>query len=303
MASDDCLTYGLSFGYSQKMVLKDINFQLPSGCIMGLLGANGSGKTTFLKCLLGLLPVATESISWWGNHDITRAKKQIGSLIEHPTFIPNMTATENLAWFGHYLQNPQKDKIHQILDWVGLLPNANQKTGDFSMGMLQRLGIAKSLLNNPKALLLDEPINGLDPQGVVDIRNLLLHLNQEFQTTILISSHLLAEINLLCSHATILHHAKICYQGTLSDLKKQSTQQQCLIQSSNTKKLEEILQKCHYNYQIHPKGYSVTLKNEQPEQLNHLLVTEGVPISHLELLEIDLETQFLQLTQNPRDSK
>ena len=200
-------------------VLKDINLRVPKDSIYGFLGPNGAGKTTTLKLILGLLKKQQGEISIFGqNWEGHRLEilHRIGSLIESPSLYAQLTASENLLVLQRIYRCP-KSRIDDVLTLTGLTDTGSKKSGKFSFGMKQRLAIAIALLNDPTLLILDEPTNGLDPEGIIEMRELLKALNKR-GVTILISSHLLGEMEKLITHAGIIHKGQLLYQGTLKEL-------------------------------------------------------------------------------------
>ena len=214
-------TDALSYAFSREQPILDaINLQVPAGSIYGFLGPNGAGKTTTLKLVLGLLKPQQGSITFWGQpfapHRIDILRK-VGSFIESPSLYGHLSATENLLiWQKIYRCSPTA--IPRVLQLTGLSGTAAKKVRQFSLGMKQRLAIAVAVLHNPSLLILDEPTNGLDPQGIVDVRELLRKLNREEGTTIIVSSHLLSEIGKLVTHTGIIHQGRMLFQGTLQKL-------------------------------------------------------------------------------------
>ena len=192
-------------------VLHDIALAVPQGSIYGFLGPNGAGKTTTLRLLLGLIRQQRGRISIFGK-DLARHRiailRQVGSLIETPSLYEHLTAAENLALLQRIHRVPTA-RIAQVLERVGLGATRDKRAGQFSLGMKQRLGIAAALLHRPALLILDEPTNGLDPNGIIEIRDLLTALNREEGTTVLVSSHLLAEVERLASHVGIVHRGRL----------------------------------------------------------------------------------------------
>lgn len=216
-------THNLTYRYSAKSsaVVDNLSLQVPDKSIYGFLGHNGAGKTTTIRLLLGLL-TTTDSIQLFGE-DIKQHRSavlsRIGALIEHPSLYGNLTATENLRVICHYRKLPFSG-IPAVLDIVGLGPHAHRKAKNFSTGMKQRLGLAIALLGNPDLIILDEPTNGLDPQGILEIRELIRQLNEEEGKTIFLSSHLLNEVEKVCTHVGIIRQGQLLFQGSVSKLKE-----------------------------------------------------------------------------------
>ena len=214
-------TTGLSYHYSKDVqTLFDINLKVEKGSIYGFLGPNGSGKTTTLSLLLGLLNNQQGSIEIFGRHlhsNRTDILKKIGSLIEVPSLYAHLTAKENLEVYRP-IYGASKPRIDEVLKIVGLEDTGKKTAKRFSLGMKQRLSIALALLPNPELLVLDEPSNGLDPGGIIELRQLIKKLNKTHGMTILISSHLLGEVEKMVSHVGIIYKGKMLFQGSLPEL-------------------------------------------------------------------------------------
>jgi ABC-type multidrug transport system ATPase subunit len=214
-------TQRLSFMFPhQQQVLKDISLQVPEGSIYGFLGPNGAGKTTTLKLILGLLKKQQGDIMLRGQpfeKDRVGMLRNLGSFIETPSLYGHLSAKENLLIWQKIWQCPPSNITH-ALELVGLAGAGSKKVRQFSLGMKQRLGIAVAILHKPSLLILDEPTNGLDPHGILDVRELLTTLNRQEGATILVSSHLLSEIEKLVTHTGIIHKGGMIFQGTLQTL-------------------------------------------------------------------------------------
>lgn len=229
-------THSLSHRYASKELAVDkVSLQVPEGAIYGFLGPNGAGKTSTLKLLLGLIR-AQEGEIFLFEKNIAQHRveclRRIGSLIESPSIYGHLTAVENLRVWQALYQSPTS-RIGEVLSMVGLTDTKNKKASHFSLGMKQRLAIAAALLPSPQLLILDEPTNGLDPQGIIEMRALLRRLNTEFGVTILVSSHLLPEVEKLVSHVGIIHQGQLKFQGAWSELQALQKAQQHVIWRTN----------------------------------------------------------------------
>jgi ABC-2 type transport system ATP-binding protein len=214
-------THHLSKKYTQQLALDKVDLSIIKGSIYGFIGQNGAGKSTLIKVVAGLAFPTTGSIELFGEsseRELLQARKRIGTIIEGPALYPQMTAVENLEAHRLLKGIPGKGCIEKTLKLVGLEDTGKKKAKNFSLGMKQRLGLAIALLGDPEFLILDEPINGLDPMGVVEIRELLLKLNREYEITILISSHILSELHLLATHYGIIHKGELIEQLTVKEL-------------------------------------------------------------------------------------
>lgn len=290
------LTYQFSKGNT---ILNGISINVPKGAIYGFLGPNGAGKTTTIRLILGLLQCQEGEIFFFEQpfwqHRIEILKK-VGSLIESPSMYGHLTAKENLELLQKIYQCP-KSRIGEVLEMVGLADTGKKKTQQFSLGMKQRLGIAIALLHSPEILILDEPTNGLDPNGMLEIRELLIKINHNFGTTILVSSHLLAEIEKMATHVGIIHQGQMRFEGTLEELMQQRRNvSEVLIRCNDIMLIKEAINGI-LPFQI-IDNQSIVLKidsqNEIPNLIN-LLVSKGVLIYEIKPNYGDLESVFMEM--------
>lgn len=213
-------TVGLNFNFGNQTIVRDLSLQVPKGSIYGFLGPNGAGKTTTIKLLLNLLRSPADQVFIFGkeiNLNRIACLKKMGALVEQPAIYGHLTGKENLINRCMLLGIP-RIKANEMLELVGLTEAANKKSAKYSLGMKQRLGIALALVSDPELLLLDEPTNGLDPNGIIEIRNLMIELSTKHHKTILVSSHLLAEIERTATHVGIINKGRLLFQGTISEL-------------------------------------------------------------------------------------
>ncbi|MEE0793621.1 MAG: ABC transporter ATP-binding protein, partial [Faecalibacterium prausnitzii] len=218
-------THALCKSYHGRPVVDHLSLTVPEGCVYGFLGPNGAGKSTTMKMLLGLVHPTGGSVELLG-HTLNEANRiallrQTGSLIEAPSGYLHLTARENLSIVADLKDVGRKD-ISRVLEIVHLTKDADRKVGQYSLGMKQRLGIAMALLGSPKLLILDEPTNGLDPAGIQEMRSLIASMPQTTGATVLISSHLLGEIEQMVDQVGILNHGKLLFEGSLQQLQKHS---------------------------------------------------------------------------------
>jgi ABC-2 type transport system ATP-binding protein len=293
------LTYRFS---SDEIALDHINLQVEEGSIYGFLGPNGAGKTTTLRLILGLLKKQQGDISIFGKPFASNRVdilKKIGSLIESPSIYGHLTATENLLVLQKVQQCP-KNRIGKVLELVGLSHTGTKKAGQFSLGMKQRLSIAMALLHNPTLLILDEPTNGLDPNGMLEVRELLKQLNQEQGITIVISSHLLAEIEKLVTDIGIINKGKMLFQGTLEALKNKQQQSQAIIFDTNdASKTAQIIADNHLEANfLDGKTIMLAASKDRIAQINQQLVNNGVEVYEISVVKNDLEMIFMDLINN-----
>ncbi|MEM5567005.1 ABC transporter ATP-binding protein [Psychroserpens sp. AS72] len=217
-------TKHLNFSYNKsKQDIENLELKIPKGSIYGFLGPNGSGKSTTIRLMLGLLKKSSGSVVFFGDTFNTKTRlkilNRVGALIENPSLYDHLNAIDNLRIAANYRQNISSNRIDDVLDIVKLTDAKNKKIKEYSLGMKQRLGLAISLLSNPELIILDEPTNGLDPKGIIEMRTLIKDLNETYGTTIFISSHLLSEIERTCTHVGIIRNGKMIYQDTVASLK------------------------------------------------------------------------------------
>ena len=284
------------FGYLT--AVKDLSFTIEKGNVYGILGPNGSGKSTTLGIVLNVVNKTSGNFAWFGGGTSTHeALKKVGAIIERPNFYPYMTALQNLKLVCK-IKEVSEEKIEEKLELVGLLDRRNSKFKTYSLGMKQRLAIASALLNDPEILILDEPTNGLDPQGIHQIREIIKTIAAK-GTTILLASHLLDEVEKVCSHVVILRKGEKLYSGRVDSL--QASFGFFELKCSDTDKLFSYLNSNEHFGEIKEENGLVTafLNTELDAQtLNKLLFDNGIIVSHLVKRKESLEEQFLALTKN-----
>lgn len=287
-------TQNLVKKYGYKIVSNNISLTINKGDIYGFVGKNGAGKTTFMRQVLGLAFPDNGEITLFGGEPLNTARKKIGSLIEFPSIYKNCTAYENMKRMA-ILTGSSDKSVRKILDFVGLGNTGNKKAGQFSLGMRQRLGIAMALLGNPELLILDEPINGLDPTGIMEIRDLIIRLNTEKKITFMISSHLLEELSKIATRYGFIHDGKLIEEISAVEL-SQKCSDRVLIVPDNSQKAAEILSKIMPPQQIHIYNNSVYLDSiiDRTGQINKYLVENGVTVNQISIHAINLEEYFLR---------
>ena len=295
-------TKGLSYHYSKDVqTLFDIDLNVERGSIYGFLGPNGSGKTTTLSLLLGLLNNQKGDIEIFGEHlhaNRINILKKIGSLIETPSLYGHLTAKKNLEVYRE-VYGASKARIAEVLNIVGLEDTGKKTAKKFSLGMKQRLAIALALLPNPELLILDEPANGLDPAGIIELRELIKTLNKTHGMTILISSHLLAEVEKIVSHIGIIFKGKMLFQGTLPELHVfQQKGSRLLIDTSDNDTAMQLLQE--YDPERDGQGFSVSLHDQKHiAAIQRKLIQNNLDVYLLQPKGNDLEQLFIDLTTAP----
>ena len=294
-------THELTYYFGKQKIVDSLSLKIEKGSIYGFLGPNGAGKTTTIKILLNLLKSPKDTVFIFGkeinSHRIESLKK-IGSLVEQPALYAHLSGKENLFNRCILLKIP-KSKALELLSLVGLKDVANKKTGDYSLGMKQRLGIAMALLADPELLLLDEPTNGLDPNGIIEIRNLIIDLAVKHQKTILISSHLLSEIEKMATHVGIIDNGKLLFQGTIDELHNLSNPT-IELEISQPEQAASFLTRQGYTVQ-NSTDKRISLNYISPEEsgkINTLLIQNGFTISSLFQVRKNLENLFLDITKH-----
>jgi ABC-type multidrug transport system ATPase subunit len=293
-------TNDLSFYFAKQQVVKSLSLQVPEGSIFGFLGPNGAGKTTTIKLLLNLLQIQEGSIHIFGKElqsNRLSILSQIGSLIEQPAIYAHLTGKENLINRARLLQVPVS-RTDDMLALVHLKDAAHKKAGNYSLGMKQRLGIALAMLADPKLLILDEPTNGLDPNGIIEIRELLMKLVKEQNKTVFVSSHLLAEIERMATHVGIINHGAMLFQGSIKDLEDIS-QPLVQVETDSTVDAANFLKKNgHEVTNVTEKFLTIPYASkETTAAINASLHNNGHKVYSIGKIQKDLEELFLNITQ------
>ncbi|CAC9975604.1 MULTISPECIES: ABC transporter ATP-binding protein [Flavobacterium] len=288
----------LSKRYGRIQALKNVSFSIQKGHVYGILGPNGSGKSTTLGIVLNVVNKTSGDYKWFdGNVQTHEALKKVGAIIERPNFYPYMTAEENLKLVCK-IKSINYSKIGEKLDLVGLSERKNSKFSTFSLGMKQRLAIASALLNDPEILILDEPTNGLDPQGIHQIRDIIKEIASQ-GTTILLASHLLDEVEKVCSHVVVLRKGEVLYSGSVDGMS--ANEGFFEISSDDNLALKSALHSHQAVAEVKDEDGKVLvyLKADlSAQELNQFLFSKNIILSHLVKRKNSLEAQFLELTKN-----
>ena len=294
-------TNNLTKKYKNFIALDNATITIHKGDIYGLIGRNGAGKTTLMKTITTLTNKTSGSFSLFGSEEeLTESKRRIGCLIESPAFFGNLTAYQNLKYYSIQKGIVGKKQIEKVLKIVDLWKEKNKKFKNFSLGMKQRLGIAFAILDNPDFIILDEPINGLDPIGIKEIRDTLKKLNEEEKITILISSHILSELYLIANHFCFIDKGKI-----IKDLSKEELDLECskciVIKTKDVKKASVVLEKelSTTNYKV-IDNTEIRLYDELENlaEVNKILLTNGIEIMGIYETGISLEDYFNSLIKD-----
>ena len=279
--------------YGKIHAVDGLDLSIEEGMVFGFLGPNGSGKTTTLALLLQVLRPTSGCFSWFGEDEKKNVRKQIGAILESPCFFPYLTGYQNLAIAGR-IKEVDASAIVPVLKLVDLLDRKDDAFKTYSLGMKQRLAIASALLSDPRVLILDEPTNGLDPQGIVEIRNLIRRIAGTGKTIIL-ASHLLDEVQRVCSHFMVLRKGRKLYQGSVKDvLNDQSTIE---LSASDLPGLTRVLADLGKFQEIEQKDEFLIVRASglTTEHLNQYLIGQGIVLTHLREKGGNLEEQFLRI--------
>ena len=287
-------TVGLTKRFGRASAVDHVSMTVNKGDIYGFIGKNGAGKTTFMRVVLGLSAPTEGTVELFGGRSPEEAGKKIGALIEAPGIFPHCTAKENMKRFA-ILKDEDESKIDGLLDFVGLGDVGNKKAGKFSLGMKQRLGIAIAMLGDPELLILDEPVNGLDPTGMKEIRDLILRLNREKGITVLISSHLLDELSKIVTRYGIINNGVLVDEIDASEMKAK-TGHRLIIVVDDVEKAVSLLEKEVGKDSIGINGHAIGLSSglDRTAELNALLVKNGVAVSSLSVKTDGLEKYFIE---------
>jgi len=295
-------TTNLAFGFSiKKSILKDINLKVERGSIYGFLGPNGAGKTTTIRLLLGLLRDRNNSISLFDKnliHNRIECLSKIGALIEQPSLYEHLTGYDNLE-ITRQLRKISTARIDDVLQTVRLTEAAHKKVKAYSLGMKQRVGIALALLAGPELLILDEPVNGLDPSGMMEMRELLKMINKKYNTTIFLSSHLISEVEKIVTHVGIINMGEMLFQGTIGELYNlQKKDLKVHVQVDNTAAALYLL-KTSYSVSDDEDCLDIIIQSrEEVNEIMQLLIDNNIRIYEVTMENKNLEQLFLDITHN-----
>ena len=291
-------TNGLSKRYRDFTALCGLNMHIPKGSIYGFVGRNGAGKTTLIRLICGLQEPTSGSFTLYGvkNTDakIERARRRMGAVVESPAVYPDMTAEENLRQQYLVLGRPAADGIAELLHLVGLNGTGKKKVKNFSLGMRQRLGIAIALAGNPDFLVLDEPVNGLDPQGIIEMRELILKLNREHGITVLISSHILDELSRLATHYGFIDGGHMVKEMSAEELEMRC--RKCTrVETTNSKVLARVLDRLGAEYRVVDDAKVDVFADVQVTKLAVEALKENCVISSMKERDESLESFYMNL--------
>jgi ABC-2 type transport system ATP-binding protein len=296
-------THGLTKRFGDTVAVNDVELFVPRGCAFGYLGPNGAGKTTLIRLLLGLTRADAGTMSLLG-HAVPRHRDQalarVGAIVDEPRFHGHLTGRQNLQILAAAREPAAKGRIDSGLERVGILHRADDKVSKYSMGMRQRLGVAACLLGDPQLLILDEPMNGLDPGGMLEMRDMIKSLVAEGRTVVL-SSHLLDEVERTCDAVAIVDHGTVIRQGPISQLLAGSSFE-VQIECSDPDRARTLLEGTAFgeHVQVGPEGLAISLPEQTGRdaiaEINRLLVESGIAVFRLQHIQASLEQWFLAVT-------
>jgi lantibiotic transport system ATP-binding protein len=295
-------TRQLSYSFSRKRkVIDNLSLQVPQGSIYGFLGPNGAGKTTTMRLLTSLLKTEQDNIFLYGKSllkNVPYIFKNVSALIETPSLYLHLNAKQNLNVVAT-LRGLDKAAIPKMLNIVGLEQHASRRVKEYSLGMKQRLALAIALLPDPDMLMLDEPANGLDPHGIIEMRELLIKLNKEHGKTIFVSSHILSEVEKTCTHIAIIHKGNLQFQGSMQELRKAAESKKAYFIIDNAEQWKEVISS-QLNYPVSWDNNHLVVdvrSTQEVSEVNAQLVSIGVPVLNINSGG-GLEEWFLNMTKN-----
>ncbi len=284
-------------------VVKDLTFNMFPGEIFGLVGPNGAGKSTTMKMISGLVSITSGEIRVCGADVKTNfldAIKYIGAVIEVPQMYNYLSGRKNLALYASFYGKKAIDNVEQVIDMVGMREYANNKFGTYSLGMKQRIGIAQALLNDPKLLILDEPTNGLDPNGIIEVRNLLKRLAKKTGISIFISSHNLSELELICDNIGIIRDGRMIEYRSMQEIQGSlSTQQKVCLKMDNPESAKKLVEtKFNVHCDTFRDRIELAVDDKKLAEIISYLLSSSIKISRIEKINSSLEEWFLKVINN-----
>ena len=299
MGVDALVATGLTHHFGHRIAVRDLSIRVRQGDVYGFLGPNGAGKTTFIRCVLGLLRPSSGTVALFGETDPVRRRASVGAMVETPAFHLNMSGRQNLAIAMAYAGVRERNELDRVLERVGLSERGSDKVGSYSLGMRQRLGLARALLGTPQMLILDEPTNGLDPRGMKEVRCLLADLAKRDGITIFLSSHLLGEVEQLCDRVAIIEQGALISEGRVGELSSGSVRTTEVDVGADPDVLGPVLAQLE-GVRLVGDGdgdqIRLALDGVEIADLNRALVAAKVDVSALVPVEKRLEDDYMALT-------
>lgn len=286
--------------YNGKVVIESINMNVYEGDIYGLIGPNGAGKSTTIKSIVGLIKINDGKIMINGYDILSQREKymsSIGAMVESPSFYKGLSGYKNLCLYANLYKLPQ-NRVDEVLDLVKLTKEKNKKVSKYSLGMKQRLGIARAFINNPSIVILDEPTNGLDPNGIKEIRNLISELSAKYKITFIISSHILTEIQALCNRIGVIDNGVLKVEGAVSELLN-AEEEVIEIRTNEVENTIKILNETNISlkYEKIEGGIKVRVKKGNFQDINKILVMNNISLDSITCMDNSLEEYFFNITK------
>ena len=286
--------------FGKKKILKNVSLKIEEGDILGFIGPNGAGKTTTIKLILGLQGITKGTVSINGydiQKNFTKAIEKVGAIAENPDMYMYLSGYDNLKLVANLYKGVTKERIDKVVKLVKLENRINDKVSKYSLGMRQRLGIAQAILHNPKLLILDEPTNGLDPEGIKEMRELLVKLAQEEKMAILISSHNLAELDNFCNKVCIIKNGEVIETSEISKIKNDTIKSFRIFETNNSKMIEKLIKNIGLDFKkIDDKKIKVNIDKDEVPDLIKCLVENDIKIYEVKEDEKTLEEAFFEKT-------
>ena len=282
--------------FGKKEVIRGVSFKLEEGDILGFIGPNGAGKTTTIKLILGLQGIDEGTVLINGydiEKDFVKAIEKVGTIVENPDMYMYLSGKKNLLLSKYFYKNVTNERIDEVIKLVGLEKRINDKVNKYSLGMRQRLGIAQAILHHPNLLILDEPTNGLDPEGIMELRNLLKKLAKEEKIAILISSHNLLELESFCNKVCIIKNGEIIEESTIKELKKTINDSTYQIEVDDTKKIKKIFKDAEI---INETKFTIKTTKEEINDILSKLIEKDIKVYGLYQKYVSLEDVFIKKT-------
>lgn len=289
-------TKGLCKEFAGKFAVNNINMEINHGDIYGLIGENGAGKTTLMRMLCGLAAPTGGTMRLFESDNLEKQRRKIGCTIENPAIYPALTARENLEIYRTLMDIQDDNAVSNLLCLVGLDDVGKKKTKDFSLGMKQRLMIAVAMMGNPELLILDEPMNGLDPMGIKEVRDLLVKLNQESGLTIIVSSHILEELSKMANRYGIIHEGKLIDEFSVGELERRCRQNMKIVTDNLTKAAQLLKANISANFEVTSEQTIILYDRlEEAAKINRMFLSNDINVSVLAPGEQNLEGYFMDL--------
>lgn len=296
MSEDILKCNGIYKKIHNKTIIKDVSFDIKEGEILGFIGPNGAGKTTTIKLILGLQKITEGNIQINGydvEKNFEKAIQKVGSIVENPDLYMYMSGYANLKLVANLYNEVDKKRIDEVVKLVGLENRIKDKVSKYSLGMRQRLGIAQAILHKPNLLILDEPTNGLDPEGIKQVRELIVKLAKEEKMAVMISSHNLSEIENVCNKICIIKNGVVVEENDIEDLKKETSNNEYVIEVDNLEAIKEITQK---DVQINNNKVTIKAEREEIPEIVNKLVKAKIKVYSITENTLSLEDAFLKKT-------